>query len=204
MTTTRPPQTEMLIDSAMPVFDVAIAEHVLVHADPAATFAAARSLDFLTVRTPLVSSAMWLRGLPSRLSGKPIEPPGKLVLADGDDLPGWLVLGETPGRELAFGAVGKFWQPDIEWHDVPRAEFAEFAEPGWGKIAADFAVLPYRPGVTLLTYECRTVTTDPVSRRRFLRYWWLVRPFAAHIMRAGLRTVQANAETSGSNGKGER
>ena len=184
----------MLIDTAMPVFDVVLAEHVLVQADPATTYQAVRSLDFLTVRTPLVSTAMWLRGLPARLSGKPAEPPAKLVLADGDPLPGWLVLGETPGRELAFGAVGRFWQPDIEWRDVPREEFAGFAEPGWGKIAADFAVLPYRAGATLLTYECRTATTDPESRRRFQRYWWLVRPFVAHIMRATLRTVQANAE----------
>ena len=184
----------MVIDRAMPVPDVAIAEHVLVHADPATTYRMVRSLDFMTVRSPLVSTAMWLRGLPSRVSGKPAEPPAKLVLADGDDLPGWLVLGETPGRELAFGAVGKFWQPDIEWRDVPPAEFAGFAEPGWGKIAANFTVLPYRPGVTLLTYECRTATTDPASHKRFLRYWWLVRPFVAHIMRATLRTVQANAE----------
>jgi hypothetical protein len=40
-------------------------------------------------------------------------------------------------------AVGKFWQPVIEWRDVPRAEFNGFAEPGWGKIAANFSVLPY-------------------------------------------------------------
>jgi hypothetical protein len=29
----------------------------------------------------------------------------------GGELPGWLLLGEQPDRELAFGAVGKFWQP---------------------------------------------------------------------------------------------
>jgi hypothetical protein len=34
---------------------------------------------------------------------------------------------------------------------------------------------------TLLSYQCRTVTTDPDLRRRFLRYWWLIRPFVAHI-----------------------
>jgi 2Fe-2S iron-sulfur cluster binding domain len=32
-------------------------------------------------------------------------------------------------REIAFGAVGEFWQPVIEWHDLPG--FATFAEPGW-------------------------------------------------------------------------
>jgi hypothetical protein len=42
-------------------------------------------------------------------------------------------LGESPGRELAFGAVGKFWQPNIKWRDVAADEFASFSEPGWAR-----------------------------------------------------------------------
>jgi hypothetical protein len=117
-----------------------------------------------------------------------------LVLSEGDPLPGWLVLGERPGVELAFGAVGKFWQPNIEWHDVAADEFASYDEPGWGKIVANFAVLPYGTRATLLTYECRTVTTDPASRQKFLRYWTVIRPFVAHILRATVRTIRDNAE----------
>jgi len=112
-------------------------------------------------------------------------------------VPGWLVLGERPGREIAFGAVGKFWQPVIEWRDVPQNEFSSFAEPGWGKIAANFSVLPYGDHSTLVTYECRTVTTDPVSRRCFLRYWRFIRPFVGHIMRATVNKIKADAERSG-------
>jgi hypothetical protein len=56
--------------------------------------------------------------------------------------------------------------------------------------------LPYGEFASLLTYECRTVTTDPGSRRRFLSYWWIIRPFVAHILRATLRQIKANAETS--------
>jgi hypothetical protein len=108
-----------------------------------------------------------------------------------------LLLGEEPGRELAFGAVGRFWQPNIEWRDVSKAEFAEFREPGWGKIAANFSVLPYGQRNSLLTYECRTATTDADSRRRFARYWWLMRPFIAHIFRATVGTIRANAEQTG-------
>ena len=68
----------MLIESAMPTCDAAITEHVVVAAEPAATFAAVRSMDLLTVRTPLLNLSMWLRGLPARLSGG-ITPP--LVLS---------------------------------------------------------------------------------------------------------------------------
>ena len=183
----------MLIESAMPTFDAVIAEHAIVAADPATTFEAARTLDLLTVRTPLLAASIWIRALPARWVGRAAPPLPQLVVATGG-LPGWLVLGERPGREIAFGAVGKFWQPVIKWRDVPRSEFCNFAEPGWGKIAANFSVLPYGDHSTLLTYECRTVTTDPMSRRRFMHYWWFIRPFVGHIMRATLAKIKADAE----------
>lgn len=185
----------MLIESALPAYDTMIAEQVLVAADPATTFQAARSLDLLTVQTPLLSASMWIRALPQRLLRKATPPPSRLVMSE-IELPGWLPLGERPNQELAFGAVGKFWRPVIEWRDVAPVDFAGFAEPGWGKIAANFAVAPYGAGHTLLSYQCRTATTDPGSRRRFVRYWWLVRPFVAHIMRATLNAIKADAEAA--------
>jgi hypothetical protein len=71
---------------------------------------------------------------------------------------------------VAFGAVGKFWQASIEWRDVPLAEFRDFREPGWGKIACNFTVRAYGTGRTLLTCECRTATTGAGARRQFARY----------------------------------
>jgi hypothetical protein len=50
-----------------------------------------------------------------------------------------------------------------------------------------------RSGRTLLTNECRTATTDPVSRRRFARYWWVIRPFVGHIMRTTVAEIGADA-----------
>jgi hypothetical protein len=185
----------MLIESAVPTFDAMIAEHAVVAADLATTFQVARSLDLLNVRTPLLAASMWIRALPERLLGKSVPAPPRLVVTDFD-LPGWLSLGEQPNREIAFGAVGKFWRPVIEWRDVAPADFASFAEPGWGKIAANFSMAPYGESHTLLSYQCRTVTTDPDSRRHFMRYWWLIRPFVKHIMRATLRAIQADAEAA--------
>lgn len=186
----------MLIESAVRTYDAVITEHVVVAAHPSTTFQAARALDFLSVRTPLLTASMWIRDLPARFLGRAAPPPPRLVLAENVGLPGWLLLGERPNREIAFGAVGKFWQPLIEWRDVARADFDAFAEPGWGKIAANFSMAPYGASHTLLSYQCRTVTTDPDSRRRFTRYWWLIRPFVAHIMRATLKAIKADAEVA--------
>jgi len=180
----------VLIDEVLPEHDAAIAVHRVVPAEPATVLLAARSLDLLEVHTPLLDAAMWVRGLPARLAGRAEPVPDRLVIGDGA-LPGWSVLAEAED-ELVFGAVGRFWQPVIEWLPVAPADFAGFSVPGWGKIAANFSVRPYGSD-TLLSYECRTKLTDPLSRRQFVRYWWLVRPFVAHILRATLAAIDARA-----------
>ncbi|AQA06093.1 hypothetical protein BVC93_03185 [Mycobacterium sp. MS1601] len=184
----------MIVEATQPRYDAILVRHAVVDADPAHTLEAAAGLDLLTVRTPLLVAAMWIRGLPAKLTGTtPLQPPS-LVIADGG-LPGWLVLGRDE-REIAFGAVGRFWTPVIEWRDVPREEFAAFDEPGWGKIVANLSVRPYGNQRTLLSYECRTVITDARSRRRFQLYWLVVRPFVAHIMGATLAAAKADAEST--------
>ena len=187
--------SKLIIDECLPAWDVELAEHRLVHAPVEATWRAARDLDLLTVHTPLLDAAMWVRSLPDRIAGRPIPTPPKLTFGgDRPGLPGWVSLGQQENHEIALGAVGKYWQPNIPWRDVPADEFTAFAEPGWGKIATALTTVPYGDGQTLLSYVCRTATTDPQSRRRFSRYWWLVRPFVAYIMRATLRSIAADAE----------
>jgi hypothetical protein len=181
----------VILDSVMPDYDVTLVEQAMVSADPVTTWCSARELDLLTVRSRILDAAMWIRGLPAYLAGRSAPVPPRLLIADGG-LPDWLVLGES-GHEIVFGAVGRFWNPVITWRTVTRDDFARFDEPGCGKIAANFAVTPHGTG-TLMSYECRTATTDPVARRRFRRDWWVVRPFVAHIMRATVRTIKDNAE----------
>ncbi|MFD0352027.1 hypothetical protein ACFQ0M_49490 [Kitasatospora aburaviensis] len=90
-----------------------------------------------------------------------------------------MALGENPGRELVFGAVGRPWQPSIEWRRVESRDFTPFDEPDWAKMAAALVVHPYGTSRSLLTYEARTACTDPASDARFGRYWALVSPASA-------------------------
>ena len=187
-------EEHLLIDRQLPEHDVAIAEHLIVGADPLTTWTATCELDLLTVHTPLMDAAMLARRVPGLVTRTEAPAPPELSLAAGMQLPGWILFGERPGQEIAFGAVGKFWQSNIEWRDVAVDEFRDFDDPGWGKIAVAFVTTPYGEHRTILTYDCRTATTDPESRRKFAKYWWLVRPFVAHIMRATLRAAGADAE----------
>ncbi len=186
----------MILDEMLPHGDVSIDESAVIAADPATTFAAVRDLDLLTVRTPLLTASMWVRGLPDQVRGRASEVPERLTLGGdgGTGLPGWLLLGESDS-EICLGAVGRFWTPNIEWRPTALEEFAAFAEPDWGKIATSLSVLPYGAEHAVLTYECRTATYDDHSRRAFARYWRVIRPFVAHIMRATVTTVRTNATT---------
>jgi hypothetical protein len=184
-----------LLDVHLPSYDVVLTEHLVVEADIAVVFEAAKNFDFMTTKSPLVTALMTARGVPSRLLGRPVVTPRALMLtSESGALPGWLLLGEVPGREVVFGAVGTFWKPDIEWHDLPADQFATFAEPGWGKIACHLLVRPDGPGRSILSYECRTATTDPVSQAQMSRYWWLIRPFVAYVLRAVIRTIRGNVD----------
>jgi hypothetical protein len=185
----------LIIDRCLPQFDTAIAEHRIVDAPPPAVFAVARDLDFATVHTPLLDASFWIRTLPARLGGRQIAAPPHMRLSDGPEggVPGWIVLGERPGEEIAFGAVGVFWRSVIEWRAVSADDFPGFADPGYGKIACSFSVRPYGPRRSLLTFDCRVGLTGALARRGFGRYWLLVRPFVGHVMRAALATVAEQA-----------
>ena len=151
--------TEMLIDRYLPGFDATIIEHVVVNADIPTAWRALCDLDLMRVHTPLLDAAFFVRGVPIRLAGllgrgtqHPEAPPQLKLSADSVGLEGWLQLGEQPEREIAIGAVDRFWQPNIEWHDVATMtpeQFGGFDEPGWGRIAANWSLRPYGTTRTL-------------------------------------------------------
>ena len=106
----------------------------------------------------------------------------------------WVALGENPGRELVFGAVGKPWRASIERRRVEPEHFTSYDEAGWAKMAAAFMVHSYGTRRSLLTYEARTACTDPAATARFGRYWTLVSPGIGVVLRGALRAVRAAAE----------
>jgi hypothetical protein len=130
----------------------------------------------------------------------------RLIFEPADALPrpfieqikalGWGVLEETPGREIAFGAVCKPWEGDVKFRAVPAEEFAAFAEPGYAKIAWSITVTRLGGTRALIRTETRVVTTDGESRRRFRRYWSFVSPGVGLIRREMLRLIKRRAERS--------
>lgn len=187
-----------LIDQYLPEYDVTEVRHVTVEADPETTYEAMLTADLLDVG-PVVGALGRLRDLPRSVSdwlrGTPHEPtPERLRFVDVTETKEWTLLDEESGEEFLFGAIGKFWRPEIEWRQFDPGEFAAFDEPGYAKLAVSLSVRPAGEGRTRLTYEARTATTDDRARRKFRRYWRVIGPFAGYVMSRALDRIRADVE----------
>ena len=197
MVLTQPSEEHLSIDRHLPSYDATQIRHVVVEADPETTFEAILHAD-LTQTGPVVAALNRLRVFPARVAallgrGEPPTIPEVLTFGDLADDGEWILLEESPGRELVVGAVGTFWRPVIEWKSVDPDAFASFDEPGYAKLAIGFSVRRYGENRSLVTYEARTKGTDPASRRKFLRYWRLIGPFAGYLMMRALDRIAVDA-----------
>lgn len=180
----------MLIDRVMPTYDVVERHAVIVQASPDEAFAAVRRVDL--GRSLPIRALLALRGLPALVGGRA----GRMRSWTLDDIieAGFVMLGEEPGVELVLGVVGAFWRPTGGVVRVSAEGFAGFNQPGLAKGAWNFRVEPIREGRVRVTTETRVSCTDQASRRSFLRYWRVIRPFSGFIRSRALALVRAEAE----------
>ena len=193
---------DLLLDDLMPQADAATSATVMVDAPADMTYATALDVDFAAMpRTdPLMRWLFAIRGVPDRIARAvnrtpPSQLDDALFLRDLDTGPAeWVRLGEQPGREFLFGAIGQMWNGEIRWRPTTCEEFTGFTEPGWAKIAASITVEPHGSGRCLLTYECRTTGTDAVATERFMRYWRLVSTGVRIVLWRSAVAIRRHAE----------
>ncbi len=200
----------LLAEDFLPAFDVSDALATVVEADREACYRALLDVDLLKLgrEAPLVGMLGALRILPEVVGHlihgeRPAQPPESMRLRDLPSIPmsdgGWILLGELPGEEIAFGLVGKFWRPVIEWAPVRSAdEFRAFTGPGYAKTVYDLSARALEPNRTLVSGLMRTATTDEHARRWFRRYWTFGVGSGAHVLVGALLDSARRAAESGS------
>ena len=156
------------LDEFLPVYEFVTRHEVPVDADPVRTDRALRELTFGEV--PLVRGLLFARGLGVRRAGDP-------VLATM--IPRTTVLENVPGEGIVLTLSGQFWRLRGRGAEPPAT-----------------ALIDFRANRGTLTTETRIHVSDPISRRRFERYWRLVRPFSGIIRRRVLVAAKRRAEAS--------
>lgn len=131
------------------------------------------------------------------LRARPIEPAPTATSGSLADLvanpkhPGFSLVVEKPGHELVVGAIGKFWQSEIDCLPMSdAAAFEQFAEAGWGKLAWVIRVEALGEQRSKITIEVWATATDDETWKRFRRYLAQVGPGAHFIRRSILMRWQ--------------
>ena len=189
----------MLLDRFLPEYDVSKRHSIEIPAPRERVFDALSRYDF---GSSLVTRALLgLRGYGWRRRAAE----GEASLSERLVRFGFTLLGETPGEELVFGLVGRFWRPNGGLRRISALEFESFAEPGFAKGAWNLLGsglhLPHGgSGLHLphceLSTETRVVCFGEATRRKFLLYWRLIEPFSGAIRWSLLRGVRRSVLTS--------
>jgi hypothetical protein len=183
-------------------WDAIRAEQRVVPVPAERVFEAALNADFMDVprESIAVRTLFALRTFAERVVSfvlrqpAPSPPPmGAMRLADLPRRGEWVMLRRDSPNQISFGAIGRFWEGETRWVSIGADEFESYSRPGYAKIRCDIGVFPLDDTLTGVTYECRTLATDPSSRRAFLRYWRVVSPFVGVVLRATLSLIERQA-----------
>jgi len=154
------------LDAFLPTYEFASRHEVAVDVESVRAERALRELTFREV--PLVRALLLARGLGRRA---------------GDDTvlatmaPRATVLEDVPGEGVVLSLTGQFWRLRGRGPEPPA------------RAVVDFRSVPGR-----LTTETRVHVADSRSRRKFSRYWRVVRPFSGLIRLSVLRAAKRRAE----------
>lgn len=173
------------LDDFLPAYEFSERHSLAVDAPAARIDAAFRSVSMADL--PLARVLWWMRRL-----GRPYGDSAKPFI--GGELPG-VVLEDVPEEGIVLGLTGQFWRVLGGPRDPARPrtaeEFLAYDRQDTCKAVIDFRVAPGS-----LSTETRVHVGDPAARRRFRRYWFVVRPFSGLIRILLLRAARRRAETA--------
>jgi len=107
--------------------------------------------------------------------------------------PGFVQLEKPDEGWTAFGYIGKPWTRSGGGRRLTRDEYLEFREPGYAKVATDFAAVPEGAGA-LVSTTTRINLTDDHARTAFNRYWTAVRWGSWAVRKSWLAAARKRAE----------
>lgn len=182
----------MLIDSFAPRPDAVEIHSIVINASCSTVYAALWTADLGSTITKFLLMARTLPAFVAR-GCRELPKNQKITMQTLVDS-GFGLLAEKPGEETVLGVTGRFWRPVGNVSPFNRPDFDRPVPAGFARGVWNFSVSEQISGQTILTTETRVTCGDPASRRKFLAYWLVVRPFSGLIRLIMLKSVRKVAE----------
>ncbi len=157
------------LDAFLPSYEFAEQHSVSIGADAARADRALREVTFGDV--PLMRVLLFARGIRRPRADETVI--GAMTRRS-------TMLEDVPGEGLVLSTIGPFWRLRRGPDDEPPAT----------------AVVDFRAEPGRLTTETRVHVEDLGSRRKFARYWRVIRPFSGLTRILVLRAAKRRAEAA--------
>jgi hypothetical protein len=183
----------MLIDDFAPNPDARETHSIAINAPREIVYRALWTADL--GGSALIKGLLALRSLPQFIaSGFRSSPRNHQVTLQTIINSGFGVLAEKPNDEIVLGVTGRFWRPTGNLSPFNRSDFNRPVPAGLARGVWNFEISEGNNRQTILRTETRVICGDPASRRKFLAYWVIVRPFSGLIRLIMLRRVRQASE----------
>jgi len=181
----------MLLDEMLPGFEFSEHHETEIAAPPERVRETLLALEPRDLR--LTQLLLLIRLLPRRLAGRAPSLTERRPLFEFGAEYGFVPLADTE-REVVYGIADRFWRLRTSPARLAdRDAFIRFAEPGYAKAAFNFLFEPAGDGTRVVT-ETRIHGIDDEARRKFGRYWLLIRAASGLTRRDILAAVRRRAE----------
>jgi len=178
------------LEEFAPLYQFNEIHRLRIHAPRATIY---RSIKEVTAsEVTLFRALTWIRRLGRARRESILNPPGHEPLLDVATRTGFLLLADDPEREVVVGIV--VIAPGGVKRPATPEQFKELAVSGVAKAVMNFRIEDAGGESWLLSTETRVHATDASARRRFARYWAVIRLGSGFIRRMWLRAVKRRAE----------
>lgn len=171
----------MLHQKYLPDFDFHEKHSIVISTTPAKVWTLIPEMDASS--SWIVRALLAMRGIP-RNTSKGIE--------------GWKKMGftilEQTDHEIILGLIGQFWKVNGNIQRVMAEEFNSFRDNRFAKATWNFEIIPQDNNRVLVETETRIKCLDESTRKKFSRYWFLIRPFSGLIRIEMLKAIKRQAE----------
>jgi hypothetical protein len=140
----------------------------------------------------LFRALTWIRRLGRKGKESILNPPPDEPVLGVATRTGFLMLADEPEREIVVGTV--VIVPAGARKPRTAEEFKRIDASGFARATMNFRIEDAGDGTSVVSTETRVHATDAQSRRRFRRYWTIIRPGSGFLRWMWLRAIRRRAE----------
>jgi hypothetical protein len=173
----------MLIDKYLLSFHYSEKHSIKILSDPATISWRLENLNF--DQSKVIRFLFWLRGMPANM-----------LSVKGLTAGGFIELERDLNKEIVIGLAGQFWRPNGNLQKFIPEQFVHFNQPDFLKAVWNFNIEHHNSNTCVLSTETRVYCTSEMSRKKFSRYWFFVKPFSGLIRMEMLRAIKKSSEAA--------